>query len=184
MVVADIPPKYGMLLSRSWGNKFQGSLQLDMSYATILVFGHPKKLYQQTLMKYVVSSQARPQNFLIYSMHSDIDSCTLYNVELNQEDSSNNITSKQKEIAVVAENQIVQIQEILDKKDDQDTLVKEDFVPPDSKSYEQEMLWNLEFDGSVKKLGAGAGVWIYNLENDHSEGHAYMLNFKCTNNMA
>ena len=30
IVVADIPPKYGMLLSRSWGAKLQGSLQLDM----------------------------------------------------------------------------------------------------------------------------------------------------------
>lgn len=39
VVVADIPPKYGILLSRSWGAKFQGSLQLDMSYATISVFG-------------------------------------------------------------------------------------------------------------------------------------------------
>ena len=39
VVVADIPPKYGMLLSRSWGAKLQGSLQLDMSYATISVFG-------------------------------------------------------------------------------------------------------------------------------------------------
>lgn len=35
-----------------------------------------------------------------------------------------------------------------------------------------------------KKLGEGAGVWIYNLENDPSKGHAYRLNFKCTNNMA
>jgi len=26
-------------------------------------------------------------------------------------------------------------------------------------------------------------VWIYNLENYHSEGHAYRLNFKCTNKM-
>jgi hypothetical protein len=35
IVVADIPPKYGMLLSRSWGAKLRGTLQLDMSYATI-----------------------------------------------------------------------------------------------------------------------------------------------------
>ena len=27
IVVADIPPKYGVLLSRSWGAKLQGSLQ-------------------------------------------------------------------------------------------------------------------------------------------------------------
>ena len=39
IVVANIPPKYGMLLSRSRGAKLQGSLQLDMSYATISVFG-------------------------------------------------------------------------------------------------------------------------------------------------
>ena len=45
IVVADIPPKYGMLLSRSWGAKLRGSLQLDMSYATISVFGQPKRLY-------------------------------------------------------------------------------------------------------------------------------------------
>ena len=40
IVVADIPLKYGMLLSHSWGAKLQGSLQLDMSYATISVFGN------------------------------------------------------------------------------------------------------------------------------------------------
>ena len=45
VVVANIPPKYGMLLSRSWGATLQGSLQLDMSYATISVFGQPKRLY-------------------------------------------------------------------------------------------------------------------------------------------
>ena len=47
IVVADIPPKYGTLLSRSWGSKLQGSLQLDMLYATILVFGHPKKCIER-----------------------------------------------------------------------------------------------------------------------------------------
>lgn len=45
-------------------------------------------------------------------------------------------------------------------------------------------MWHLEFDGSVSKLSAGVGVWVYNLEEDYSEGHAYRLNFKCTNNMA
>ena len=79
VVVADIPPKYGMLLSRSWGAKLQGSLQLDMSYATISVFGQPKKLYRETLMKYMVSSEEKPQNFPIYAVHSDIDSYILFN---------------------------------------------------------------------------------------------------------
>jgi hypothetical protein len=37
--IVDIPPKYGFLLSKSWGAKLGGSLQLDMTYAMILVFG-------------------------------------------------------------------------------------------------------------------------------------------------
>ena len=73
IVVADIPPIYGMLLSHSWGEKLQGSLQLDMSYATISVFGQPKKLYRETLMKYMVSSTKQPYNFPTYFIHSDMD---------------------------------------------------------------------------------------------------------------
>jgi hypothetical protein len=39
IVVADVPPSFGMLLSRSWGEKLGGTLQLDLSYTTIPVFG-------------------------------------------------------------------------------------------------------------------------------------------------
>jgi len=60
IVVVDIPPKYGMLLYHSWGEKLHGSLKLDMSYATILVFGQPKNLYRETLMKDMVSSTDKP----------------------------------------------------------------------------------------------------------------------------
>lgn len=140
IVVADIPLKYGMVLSRSWGEKIQGSLQLDMSYATILVFGHPKKLYRETLMKYVVSTHERPQKFPIYSMNYDIDSFILYNAKSNQENTSDNIISELKEITVAEYNQSIQIQEISDNKDDRDTLVKEYFVAPDSKNYQHEIL--------------------------------------------
>ena len=37
VVVADITPKFGILLSRSWTSKLKGSLQMDMTYATIPV---------------------------------------------------------------------------------------------------------------------------------------------------
>jgi len=50
-------------------------------------------------------------------------------------------------------------------------------------SQDHEILWYLEFDGSVNKLGVGARVWIHNMQTDHAEGHAYRLNFRCTNNM-
>jgi len=56
IVVADIPPKYGMLLSRSWGDKLKGTLQLDMSYTTILVFGQHRRMYKETMMKYMINS--------------------------------------------------------------------------------------------------------------------------------
>lgn len=78
IVVEDIRPKYGMLLSRSWGVKLQGTLQMDMSYATIHIFGQPRILYRETLMKYMVSSQDRPNNHPLYSVHSDLDSFILY----------------------------------------------------------------------------------------------------------
>jgi len=39
IVVADIPTRFGMLLSQSWSKKLGGTLQMDMSCATIPVFG-------------------------------------------------------------------------------------------------------------------------------------------------
>ena len=50
VVVADVPPKYGMLLSRSWGAKFQGTMQVDMTYATIPVFSQLRRLYMESQM--------------------------------------------------------------------------------------------------------------------------------------
>jgi hypothetical protein len=40
IVVADTPPKYGMLLSQSWGAKLKCTLEMEISYATIPLFGH------------------------------------------------------------------------------------------------------------------------------------------------
>ena len=36
VVVADIPPKFGIFLSRTWTSKLKGSLHMYMCYATIL----------------------------------------------------------------------------------------------------------------------------------------------------
>ena len=41
----------------------------------------------------------------------------------------------------------------------------------------------MSFDRSCSKTSAGAGIWLYNLENNHVEGHSYKLNFQCTNNI-
>ena len=79
IVVFDIPPKYGMLLSRSRGAKIKGNLQMDMSYATIPIFNQTRRLYQESHMKYMVSNQDRPNNTPLYSILSDLDSFILYN---------------------------------------------------------------------------------------------------------
>ena len=81
IVVADIPPKYGIILSRSWGAKIQGTLHIDMTYATIPVFSQPRRLYTETHMKYMVSSQEKPDNSPIYSIHTELDSFIIYNDE-------------------------------------------------------------------------------------------------------
>jgi hypothetical protein len=57
----------------------KGTLQLDMSYATIPVFGQQRRLYRETSMKYMVRSQEKPHNYPLYSAHSDLDSFILYN---------------------------------------------------------------------------------------------------------
>jgi hypothetical protein len=79
VVVADIPPKFGMLLSRSWAAKLKGTLQMDMSYATIPVFGQERRLYREVLLKYMVSSKTQPNNHPIYSVDTEIGSSIFYN---------------------------------------------------------------------------------------------------------
>jgi ribonuclease HI len=44
--------------------------------------------------------------------------------------------------------------------------------------------WSMDFDGTMRKEGAGAGVWLHNHRSRYSESHSYKLNFQCTNNIA
>jgi hypothetical protein len=80
VVVADIPPKFGMLLSRSWDAKLKGTLQMDMSYSTILFFGHiPLFLFHHP----------------IYSVETEIGSSIFFNDSSFEEKvSETDMTSK------------------------------------------------------------------------------------------
>jgi hypothetical protein len=78
-VVADIPPKFGMMCSRSWAAKLKGTLQMDMSYATILVFGQEMRLHREVLLKYMVSRKSKPNNHPIYFVDTEIGSSIFYN---------------------------------------------------------------------------------------------------------
>jgi hypothetical protein len=78
VVIADIPPKYDLLLSTSWGAKLGGSLQMDMTYAMIPVFGGKfTRLYRETRLAYTVSEPQNLNNFPIYIVDQDLENCIL-----------------------------------------------------------------------------------------------------------
>jgi len=83
VVVADIPPKFGMLLSRSWSKKLGGTLQMDLSFATIPVFGGEQmRLYSESQLAYIISDPQNPTNHPIYAVQENMDSCIL---QLNED---------------------------------------------------------------------------------------------------
>jgi ribonuclease HI len=78
VVVADVPTKYGMLLSRSWGAKLGGSVQRDMTYATIPIFGGQfTRLYKETRLAYIMSDHQNPNNYPVYVTDQDLGNCIL-----------------------------------------------------------------------------------------------------------
>jgi len=158
IVVANIPPKYGMLLSRYWGETLQGTLQMDMTYATIPIFRQQRRLYRENLMKYMVRNQDQPNNYPLYSIHSNMDSFILYN-DICLEEEMSDIESQSKKIEDVKLKTEIE--------DDND-----------------EGLWHMDFDGVVIKEGAGASVRILDTKSGRSKIYSYKIAFQCTNNMA
>jgi ribonuclease HI len=78
IVVADVPPKFGMLLSRSWIKILGGTLQMDLSYATIPVFGgEHRRLYREAQLSYIISDEANPTNHPIFALDTNLGSIIL-----------------------------------------------------------------------------------------------------------
>jgi ribonuclease HI len=78
VVVADVPPKFGMLLSRSWIKRLGGTLQMDLTYATIPVFGgEHRRLYREAQLAYIISDEANPTNHPIFALDTDLGSSLL-----------------------------------------------------------------------------------------------------------
>src|ERR1700722_20066023 len=79
IVVADVPPKFGMLLSRSWIKRLGGTLQMDLMYATIPVFGgEHRRLYREAQLAYIVNDEADPTNHPIFALDIDLGSNFLH----------------------------------------------------------------------------------------------------------
>jgi hypothetical protein len=78
VVVVDIPPKFGLLLSRPWRKRLGGTLQMDLSYATIPVFGGEiKRLYRENQLAYIISDAKNSVNHPIYVVDTFFGSCIL-----------------------------------------------------------------------------------------------------------
>ena len=60
VVVVDVPPKFGMLLSRLWAAKLKGMLQMDMSYTTLPIFGEQRRLFRENRLTYMISKRDNP----------------------------------------------------------------------------------------------------------------------------
>jgi hypothetical protein len=72
IVVADVPPKFGMLLSRSWIKRLGGTLHMDP------VFGvEHRRLYREAQLAYIISDEANPTNHPIFSLENDLGSSVL-----------------------------------------------------------------------------------------------------------
>lgn len=185
VVVADIPPRFGVPLSRSWGEKIKGTLHVDFSYATILVFGQLKKLYREKKMKFMINSKEKPINHSIHDVHTNLDSFIMFSDMNSVDDESylveilevprvirnmkNVITTEGKDMderCLQLENHLKEIAEIVQKTKCLETTIhppKDQTIQPSEILFpgEENGLWTMEFDGAVGREGARIGVWIH-----------------------
>ena len=78
VVIVDVPANYGMLLSISWGANLGGSVQLDMTYSMIPIFGGQfTRLYRDTWLTYTVSDPQNPNNYPVYVVDQGLGNCIL-----------------------------------------------------------------------------------------------------------
>jgi hypothetical protein len=78
IVVVDVPPKFGMLLSRYWIKRLGVNLQMDLSYATILVFGgEHRRIYREAQLAYIISDEENPTNHPIFAVDIDLGTSML-----------------------------------------------------------------------------------------------------------
>jgi len=80
VVVAKVPNNYGMFLSKTWEWKLGGTIQMDMTYATVSFFGGENMiLYRGKKFSYKVSYQNNYVNHPIYGVDDDLE-CSILTV--------------------------------------------------------------------------------------------------------
>ena len=168
MVVVDVPPKFGMLFSRSWETKLKGTLQMDLYYATIPIFDKKKILYRENHLAYTINNKEKPENHPVYSIDTDMGSSMLFN----------NVYSKKSEPRPS--------ESANDEPNQQSVETEEKHEPNDVSLWPKERnegWWYMDFDGLVSKEGAGARIWIRPFQGE-PKLFCYKIYFDCTNNVA
>ena len=123
-----------MFLSRSWSAKLKGTMQMDFSYATILVFNQQRRLWRENKLKYMVSSKECPENHPIYVVDTNMGSSIFFNS------------------LEPPENPFVMINAKGDNR-----KVKEE---PEIKMEQKAKLFTMHFVGACSKEGVRAGIII------------------------
>jgi hypothetical protein len=112
------------------GTQVGGSLQLDMTYATIpMFFCQFTHLYRETRLAYTVSDPQNPNNFPIYIADQDLGNCILsFDDGLDGFPGENDIEREESD------------------------YMKEDLCSTG--------FWKMYFDGASSSEGAGVGVLL------------------------
>jgi ribonuclease HI len=75
IVVVDVPAKFGMFWSIYWIKRLGGTSHMDLTYATIPVFGgEHRRLYKEAQLAYIISDEENPTNHPIFSLDTDLGS--------------------------------------------------------------------------------------------------------------
>ena len=159
VVVADVPTKFGMLLSIFWVSKLKGTMQMNMSYSTIPVFGIQRRLYRENRLKYMISSKECPETHPSYVVETNMGYVIFYNQ-----------SPSEKEYHLTISEQKQNIEE----------MKSEVGIDVDA----EEKWWFMHFDGVVSKEGAGVGVDIMAPYYIKKTLFSYRFYFKFTNNVA
>ena len=131
---------------------------MNMSYATIPMIGGSKRLYNEKISPYMVSSQDKSDDHSIYVVDTDLDSSIFFN-DLSPCDLEILMSVKEEEEEPAKRKNALEVKE------------------------KEEGIWTLYFNGSMTKVGAGTGVYIISPIKEF-ESLYYQLNFECTNNVA
>jgi ribonuclease HI len=78
VAVVNIPPKFDLLLSRSGRKRLGGTMQMDLLYATVLVFGGEiKRLYRENQLTHIINDGKNYVNHPIYALDTDFGACIM-----------------------------------------------------------------------------------------------------------